>query len=174
MAQCMTKACGPQRTRSRSRQGLQDSASKIPGKNLSSASRPRICTSGQVTRFSLNAIVEWCVFRNTLWRDQKKGGKTSMAATRILTNCNAFSSRGALIATDLQFSNRQLPLLESSLSHCKQTTAIDSNRQLLRGRLFRAATPSENGIQNLNSRSFSQDIKSANRCWLTVALEAAF
>jgi hypothetical protein len=59
-----------------------------------------------------------------------------MAATSILANCNYAFSRLGLPAANLQFSNRQLPLLESHLSHRKQTIAIVSNRQLLQGPCF--------------------------------------
>jgi hypothetical protein len=70
-----------------------------------------------------------------------------MAAKRTVTDWNRFCSPRRLATDNLQFSNRQIPLLESHLSYCKQSMAIGSNRQLLRGRLFRATPLPENGIQ---------------------------
>jgi hypothetical protein len=59
-----------------------------------------------------------------------------MTETRIRANCNSASPRPAPSATNLQFSNRQLPLLESRLNDRKQTMAIVSNRNFLRGWSF--------------------------------------
>jgi hypothetical protein len=70
-----------------------------------------------------------------------------MAAETTVADRNHFRSPRLLPAKNLQFSNRNIPLLESHLSYCKQSTAAGSNRNFLRGPLFRATPLPENGIQ---------------------------
>jgi hypothetical protein len=67
------------------------------------------------------------------------GGKT--VANRKTSTLVRPPQRG-----NLQFSNRQLPLLESHLSPCKQTIAPGSNRNFLRSRHFEPKPPLENRI----------------------------
>jgi hypothetical protein len=114
---------------------------------LSWASLTQICTFGQPAGKPQNATFESCVQRNHDLQEQENSGKTSMAAKRILANGSTSCPARPLSATNLQFSNRQLPLLESYLNHWKQTMAVGSNRQLLRCRLFRPAQPPENCIR---------------------------
>jgi hypothetical protein len=81
--------------------------------------------------------------------------------------CSAFPDEGRAVARErsqrdvqtptpranIQFSNRQLWLLESGLTHCKQTTATRSNRQLLRGSAF-SQLPAPRPSQPANRRIY--------------------
>jgi hypothetical protein len=87
--------------------------------------------------------------------------------------CSAFPDEGMAAARErsqrgvqtptpgahIQFSNRQLWLLESGLTHCKQRTATRSNRQLLRGSAF-SQLPAPRPSQPANLRIY---FRAANR-----------
>jgi hypothetical protein len=69
-----------------------------------------------------------------------------MNGRKAVANRKASSSPQPLRPENLQFSNPNIPLLESHLSHCKQTIALGSNRNFLRGRAFEPEPPPENCI----------------------------
>jgi hypothetical protein len=74
-----------------------------------------------------------------------------MDGRKAVANRKASSPACPLRPENLQFSNRNIPLLESHSSHCKQTTAIGSNRNFLRGRPFEPEPPPENCIPQPSS-----------------------
>jgi hypothetical protein len=59
---------------------------------------------------------------------------------KFFANRNPASSLRLPPAATLQFSNRNIPLLESHLSHSKQTIAIHSNRNILGVSVFLTKT----------------------------------
>jgi hypothetical protein len=59
----------------------------------------------------------------------------STARKKAFANCDAASLLRLLTAANIQFSNRNIPLLEFRLTYSKQTIAIVSNRNIFGVRL---------------------------------------
>jgi len=125
---------------------------------------PESVLSDSPPNYLPNVRVEWRVCGNRDLADGRKRGETATTATRRPAENSTVVTHSAFLAANLQFSNRQLPLLESHLSHCKQTIAIGSNRNFLRGRPFSVAPLPENRISQSKGGHFAQNDGATTPC----------